>query len=167
MSGRARGVAAVLCLGATLVAAGGARAFNPVFPGWYADPEIRIFGHRYWIYPTTSDVDAATRPPPLTPLQRAIRAQHQVRPSYLLQTYIDAFSSPDLVHWTRHSHVLDVTRVSWAASALWAPSTIEVGGRFYLFFGANDPQSDRQLGGIGVAMSDRPSGLFSDLRSSD
>lgn len=108
-------------------------------------------------------MDAATRPPPLTPLQRAIRAQHQVRPSYLLQTYIDAFSSPDLVHWTRHSHVLDVTRVSWAASALWAPSTIEVGGRFYLFFGANDPQSDRQLGGIGVAVSDRPSGLFSDL----
>ena len=59
--------------------------------------------------------------------------------------------------------MLDVTRVSWAASALWAPSTIEVGGRFYLFFGANDPQSDRQLGGIGVAVSDRPSGLFSDL----
>lgn len=25
---------------------------NPVFPGWYADPEIRIFKGQFWIYPT-------------------------------------------------------------------------------------------------------------------
>ena len=25
---------------------------NPVFPGWYADPEGVIFGNAYWIYPT-------------------------------------------------------------------------------------------------------------------
>ena len=28
---------------------------NPVFPGWYADPEGIIFGNEYWIYPTFSD----------------------------------------------------------------------------------------------------------------
>ncbi|HEY9044637.1 MAG TPA: arabinan endo-1,5-alpha-L-arabinosidase, partial [Ohtaekwangia sp.] len=28
---------------------------NPVFPGWYADPEAVIFGKEYWIYPTYSD----------------------------------------------------------------------------------------------------------------
>lgn len=27
---------------------------NPVFQGWYADPEGAIFNDRYWIYPTYS-----------------------------------------------------------------------------------------------------------------
>lgn len=27
---------------------------NPVFPGWYADPEGIVFGKQYWIYPTLS-----------------------------------------------------------------------------------------------------------------
>lgn len=31
-----------------------ALAANPIVPGWYADPEIRIFAHQYWIYPTFS-----------------------------------------------------------------------------------------------------------------
>jgi hypothetical protein len=28
---------------------------NPIFPGWYADPEGIIFDEKYWIYPTYSD----------------------------------------------------------------------------------------------------------------
>ncbi len=31
-----------------------ARSGNPIFPGWYADPEAAIFGSQYWIYPTYS-----------------------------------------------------------------------------------------------------------------
>jgi hypothetical protein len=27
---------------------------NPLFPGWYADPEIHCFEGRYYVYPTTS-----------------------------------------------------------------------------------------------------------------
>lgn len=27
---------------------------NPVFKGWYADPEGIVFGDNYWIYPTYS-----------------------------------------------------------------------------------------------------------------
>ena len=27
---------------------------NPLFPGWYADPEAEVFGKEYWIYPTYS-----------------------------------------------------------------------------------------------------------------
>ncbi len=27
---------------------------NPIFEGWYADPEAQIFGKTYWIYPTFS-----------------------------------------------------------------------------------------------------------------
>ena len=29
---------------------------NPVFEGWYADPEGIIYGDTYWIFPTWSDV---------------------------------------------------------------------------------------------------------------
>jgi beta-xylosidase len=36
-------------------------------------------------------------------------------------------------------------------------------GKYYLFFGANDIQSDNETGGIGVAVADRPEGPFKDL----
>lgn len=141
---------------------GAASASNPIVPGWYADPEIRIFDHQYWIYPTLSDVSGTPDPQQFTPAQKAMRTQDMVHPSYAAQTYMDAFSSPDLVHWTKHPHVLDIANISWAAYAVWAPSAIEVGGKYYLFFGANDIQNDKQTGGIGVAVSDTPGGPFKD-----
>jgi len=152
-------LAAVLALGAPLPLL----ASNPIVPGWYADPEIRTFGSQYWIYPTYSD-DAGTPEPPLVlnAEQREARKRHQLRPSYAIQTFFDAFSSPDLVHWTKHRHVLDIRNVSWAAYAVWAPSVIHTNGRYYMFFGANDIQSDREKGGIGVAVSNRPGGPFKD-----
>jgi beta-xylosidase len=110
---------------------------NPVFAGWYADPEARVFGKQYWIYPTYSA-------------------------PYDKQVFFDAFSSPDLVHWTRHSHVLDSSSIKWARRAMWAPSVIQNKGRYYFFFGANDIQNDQQHGGIGVAVADNPSGPFHD-----
>ncbi|GAA4769712.1 hypothetical protein GCM10023219_15120 [Stakelama sediminis] len=142
---------------------GSASAKNPIVPGWYADPEIRIFDHQYWIYPTYSDdwkkPDVSAH---FTPAQMAARRRHHVRPSYVKQTFFNAFSSPDLVHWTKHEHVLDVANVPWAAYAVWAPSAIEVGGKYYLFFGANDIQNDKETGGIGLAVSDHPGGPFRD-----
>src|SRR6185295_14923106 len=58
------------------------RSGNPVLAGWYADPEARIFDGEYWIYPTYSA-------------------------PYGEQTFLDAFSSNDLVTWTKHPRVLD------------------------------------------------------------
>lgn len=110
---------------------------NPVFPGWYADPEIRIFSGQYWIYPTYSA-------------------------PYNEQVFLDAFSSTDLINWTKHEHVLDTMNVKWAKRAVWAPSIVEKGGKYYLFFGANDIQNDQQYGGIGIAVADRPEGPFKD-----
>lgn len=110
---------------------------NPIFPGWYADPEAKVFGKQYWIYPTYSA-------------------------RYEEQTFLDAFSSPDLVHWTKHSRVLDTNSVTWARRAMWAPAVTEKDGRYFLFFGANDIQNNEQLGGIGVAVADRPEGPFKD-----
>lgn len=111
---------------------------NPVFPGWYADPEGIIFNKTFWIYPTFSA-------------------------PYNKQVHMDAFSSKDLVTWTKHPNIIDTAAVKWAKRAMWAPSIIEKDKKYYLFFGANDIQNDQEKGGIGVAVADRPEGPFKDL----
>jgi beta-xylosidase len=116
----------------------GERSGNPVFPGWYADPEGLVLDGQYWIYPTYSA-------------------------PYVEQTFFDAFSSPDLVHWTKHPHVLDARDVRWAKKAMWAPAMVAKNGKYYFFFAANDIQNDGEVGGIGVAVADRPQGPFHDL----
>ncbi|CAN5387467.1 hypothetical protein BH10BAC2_BH10BAC2_44370 [soil metagenome] len=113
-------------------------AGNPVLKGWYADPEGIIFNKQYWIYPTYSDV-------------------------YEKQVFFDAFSSPDLINWTKHEKVLDTSNVKWAKRAVWAPAILEKNGKYYLFFGANDIQNNNEYGGIGVAVADKPEGPFKDL----
>jgi beta-xylosidase len=113
------------------------KAGNPVFKGWYADPEGIIFNKTYWIYPTYSA-------------------------PYGKQVFFDAFSSPDLVHWTKHPHVLDTANVKWAKRAVWAPSIVEMHKKYFLFFAANDIQNNKQYGGMGVAISDKPRGPFKD-----
>lgn len=121
---------------------------NPLFKGWYADPEGAIFGNEYWIYPTYSS-------------------------KYDKQVFLDAFSSKDLVTWKKHSHVIDTSIVKWAHRAMWAPAIIEKDKKFYLFFSANDVQRPggpywnqkdtiNHFGGIGVAVSNSPGGPFKD-----
>lgn len=135
---------------------------NPVFPGWYADPEGIIFDHTYWIYPTYSDdYDKPSPPQKLSPLQLKTQ-QNTINKQYLKQTFLDAFSSKDLVHWKKHPRVLDIKDVKWAAYSIWAPSITQKDGKYYLFFGANDIQNNNQLGGIGVAVSNKPGGPFID-----
>ena len=132
--------------------------------GWYADPEIRLFDGQYWVYPTSSSPQADSQQGrTFNPLQQKLRTGQVVYPVYLLHTSMDAFSSPDLVHWTRHPDILDIKNVPWAAYALWAPSAIHVGSKYYFFFAANDIQEkDKFPGGIGVAVSDHPDGPFID-----
>lgn len=155
-----------LALAASLAFVSTARAQasnNLAQQGWYADPEIRIFAGQYWIYPTSSSPEPDSQQPAFNPLQQKLRSGHVIHPVYLLHTSLDAFSSPDLVHWTRHPRVLDISNVSWAAYAIWAPSAIHLNGKYYLFFAANDIQkSDTFPGGIGVAVSNQPGGPFVD-----
>lgn len=110
---------------------------NPVFDGWYADPEATIFENQYWIYPTTSA-------------------------DYNKQVYLDAFSSPDLIEWTKHEHVIDTAAITWAHRAMWAPAVVYKDNKHFLFFSANDIQKEAQLGGIGIGVSDKPNGPFED-----
>ena len=77
---------------------------NPLFGGWYADPQIRQFDGGYWIFPTYSH-------------------------DFKEQTFIDAFSSKDLRTWTKHPHVLTTNEVKWAKGAMWAPDAQEKDGK--------------------------------------
>ena len=118
------------------IAAVAVQAANPIFKGWYADPDVAVFGSEYWVYPTYSD-------------------------AYEKQTFFDAFSSKDLVHWTKHPKILDAERVKWAKKAMWAPCIVEKDGKYYIFFAANDVH-EGEIGGIGVGVSDKPGGPFKD-----
>ncbi|MBO7683477.1 MAG: family 43 glycosylhydrolase [Kiritimatiellae bacterium] len=138
---------------ATWAACAKERFDNPIFDGWYADPQIRRYGDTWWVFPT-----------------RSARFRDGVA--------FDAFSSSDMKTWTKHESILSTNEVKWARGAMWAPDAHEVGGRYYLFFSANDaypvggrredgePQKEPGLekyGGIGVAVADRPEGPYRDL----
>jgi len=45
---------------------------------------------------------------------------------------------------------------------MWAPAIVEKDGKYFLFFGANDIQKYQEIGGIGVAVADKPEGPFKD-----
>lgn len=110
---------------------------NPLFDGWYADPEVVIYGDKYWIYPTYSA-------------------------EYEKQVFFDCFSSPDLINWTKHERIIDTSEVKWAWRAMWAPGVITKDGKYYFFFAANDVH-EGEVGGIGVSVSDKPEGPYKDL----
>ena len=119
---------------------------NPIVQGWYADPEAAIFGNKYWVFPTYSA-------------------------KYEDQTFFDAFSSSDLLKWQEHRHIIDTTDVKWAKRALWAPSIVLKGDKYFLFFSANDIQApfrngyvaaDNKAGGIGIGVADKPEGPYKD-----
>ncbi|KAK6838901.1 hypothetical protein RU639_000737 [Aspergillus parasiticus] len=109
---------------------------NPVINGWYADPEARIFDTTYWLYPTYSA-------------------------AYETQTFFDAFSSPDLLTWTKHPYILNLTAIPWSTNrAAWAPSVTRSPstGEYFMYFSAGDGA------GIGVAKSvSGPEGPFEDV----
>ncbi len=122
---------------------------NPVFEGWYADPEIAIYNDTFWIFPTYSN-------------------------RFKKQVFVDAYSSPNLLDWKKHTKIIDTSVVKWAKEALWAPSSIKKDGKYFLFFSANDIQDPvspywnaekniiGEIGGIGIGVSDKPEGPYTD-----
>jgi len=116
-----------------------AQNHNPIFDGWYADPDICKFGDTYWVYATTSA--GGTGP-----------------------AHFDAHSSKDLINWTKHPAVFSATNSSWATRAFWAPSCSTREGRYYLHWAANSPPGDGngEPYGIGAAVADSPAGPFVD-----
>ncbi len=105
---------------------------NPLFGGWYADPEIHFFAGRYYIYPTGSG-------------------------DFASQASFECWSSADLTDWRNEGVILDFADVPWSTNfAAWAPSCAEKNGKYYFYFSAGDGV------GLGVAVSDSPAGPFCD-----
>ena len=105
---------------------------NPIFPGWYADPELHLFAGRYYLYPTYSA-------------------------PYDEQTFFEVWSSDDLVNWSSGGKILDFADVPWSTHrCAWAPSVLERHGNYFFYFSAGDGA------GLGVAVADHPAGPFAD-----
>lgn len=90
---------------------------NSEFPspvvGHFADPNLTIFGERYFLYPTTDG-------------QAGWEA-----------TSFSAFSSSDLVDWHDHGVVLRLGEdVKWASTEAWAPTIAVRGTKYFLYFTA-------------------------------
>ncbi|KAI0471491.1 glycosyl hydrolase [Xylariaceae sp. FL0804] len=112
---------------------------SPVLTGYTADPNIVIFGDTYYIYPTTDGFVGWGG------------------------KTLYAWSSPDLVTWTRSDEPLLTLNgtsgnVPWSDGNAWAPTIMERDGKYYFYFCGNNPTYDRKT--IGVAVGDSPLGPF-------
>ena len=113
---------------------------QPILPGFHADPEVLYSNKtkKYYIYSTTDGT-----------------------PGWGGHDF-SVFSSTNLIDWTDEGKMLDVKgdQVKWATGNAWAPCIIEKKGKYYFYFSAHNPQSNRKE--IGVAVSDSPTGPFVD-----
>lgn len=79
-----------------------------------ADPDIRVFGDTYYIYPTVDKEQWKT-------------------------TEFNTWSSKDLIHWKDEGVILNLAGgdVSWANLYAWAPGVTTRNGKFYMYFCAD------------------------------
>jgi len=73
-----------------------------------------------------------------------------------------ARSTTDFVEWKDEGVIFD-GKGTWARSAYWAPEAYEIGGKYYLFFSAQNhdlPWTKEEHFNIGVAISDKPTGPY-------
>jgi beta-xylosidase len=85
----------------------------PILDGHRADPDIRVFGDTYYIYPTSDKPNWNT-------------------------TDFSCWSSKDLIHWTNDGVILDVAHnLSWAKIRAWAPTAETRNGKYYFYFVAD------------------------------
>jgi len=110
---------------------------NPVLPGSYADPDILMYGGRYYLYPTTDGF-----------------------PWWSGYTF-SVFSSDNLIDWAGEGEILNLRAdVPWSDGNAWAPAIEAKNGRFYFYFSGNDLTAPEPRKSIGVAVADSPTGPF-------
>lgn len=77
------------------------------------------------------------------------------------------YSSADLRNWKDEGRIYSGNLPSsWGVSSFWAPELYETGGRFVMLFSADwryNPTNEEENFRIGVAVSDRPTGPYTDL----
>ncbi|NBH06000.1 glycoside hydrolase family 43 protein [Amycolatopsis sp. SID8362] len=116
-----------------------AAADNPIIQTIYtADPAPLVYNGRVYLY-TGHDEDAST--------------------TFTMKEW-RVWSSADMVNWTDHGSPLNLASFTWASANAWAGQTVYRNGKFYWYV----PMTVRATGamGIGVAVSNSPTGPFSD-----
>nr|MBB6148930.1 beta-xylosidase [Mucilaginibacter sp. SP1R1] len=85
-----------------------------VLNGVYADPNIAVFGKKFYIYPTTDGTEG------------------------WLSTSFTCWSSDNLVNWKNEGVILDLPRdLSWAKDRAWAPTIAVKNNKYYYYYTAN------------------------------
>ena len=78
---------------------------------------------------------------------------------YVMHEWL-CYSSADMINWKEHASPLNVKAFAWAKADAWASQVIERNGKFYWYAAVEH----KTIGGkaIGIAVSDRPTGPFTD-----
>jgi beta-xylosidase len=115
-------------------AVGGPGTFtNPVLQSDFADPDVIQVGKTFYAYATNA-------------AGKNVQVTH----------------STDMVNWDLLTEAMPALP-SWAVlggSYVWAPSVIQIGDKFVMYYTARDMTADKQC--IGVASGDKPDGKFLD-----
>jgi beta-xylosidase len=85
------------------------------------------------------------------------------REGYVMHEWL-CFSTTDMIHWTEHSSPMNVKAFAWAKDDAWASQVIERNGKFYWYVAVEHGTIHGKA--IGVGVSDKPTGPFTDARGS-
>jgi len=114
------------------------RADNPIVQHIYtADPAPLVYNGRVYLY-TGHDEDGST---------------------WFTMREWRVWSSADMVNWTDHGSPLSLSTFSWASQDAWAGQAIHRNGKFYWYVPVRSSNGGQH---IGVAVSDSPTGPFTD-----
>lgn len=114
---------------------------NPIIKDKFtADPAALVYKDTVFLY-TGHDV---------APIGRA---------SYEMHEWL-CYSSTDMVNWKEHPSPLNVKAFAWAKDDAWASQVIEKNGKFYWYVAISHGTIHGKA--IGVAVSDSPTGPFTD-----
>lgn len=134
-----RGLAAVLVL--VWMTASVCFADNPVVRNTFtADPAALVYNNTVYLYTGHDEAVAGGS-------------------GYVMRDW-KVYSSTDMVNWTDRGTPLSVSAFSWAKGDAWAGQVIERNGKFYWYICAEHKTIPGKA--IGVAVSDSPTGPFTD-----
>lgn len=118
---------------------------NPIIRDKFtADPTALVYRDRLFIYTGHDEAPPGTE-------------------KYVMNDWL-CFSSVDLTNWIEYPSPLKATDFEWSNGKAYGSKVIEHHGRFYWYVAVN--HSNISGSAIGVAISDSPTGLFTDVRGS-
>lgn len=118
-----------------------ARADNPLIRSMFtADPAALVSGGKVYLYTGHDEAPPNNK-------------------RFVMKDW-HCFSTDDMIHWKDEGSPLSLQQFSWARANAWAGQVIERDGKFFWYV----PMSHRTINGfaIGVAVSDHPTGPFTD-----